>query len=91
MKMRPVEGGLEIKPPLPATLPLFATGIGGLGLLGWRRKRKAQADERKKESGRCLQRPQGGFSTTRRAGFLTRYVGCRTEPSTSRARYLTFT
>ena len=29
--------------PLPATLPLFATGIGGLGLLGWRRNRKAQA------------------------------------------------
>ena len=28
--------------PIPATLPLFATGIGGLGLLGWRRKRKAQ-------------------------------------------------
>jgi hypothetical protein len=27
--------------PLPATLPLFATGLGGLGLLGWRRKRKA--------------------------------------------------
>ena len=27
--------------PLPAALPLFATGIGGLGLLGWRRKRKA--------------------------------------------------
>jgi uncharacterized protein (TIGR03118 family) len=29
--------------PIPATLPLFATGIGGLGLLGWRRRRKAQA------------------------------------------------
>jgi hypothetical protein len=29
--------------PLPATLPLFATGLGGLGLLGWRRKRKAAA------------------------------------------------
>jgi hypothetical protein len=29
--------------PLPAALPLFATGIGGLGLLGWRRKRKAKA------------------------------------------------
>jgi hypothetical protein len=28
--------------PLPAALPLFATGIGALGLLGWRRKRKAQ-------------------------------------------------
>jgi hypothetical protein len=29
--------------PLPVALPLFATGLGGLGLLGWRRKRKAQA------------------------------------------------
>ena len=29
--------------PLPAALPLFATGIAALGLLGWRRKRKAQA------------------------------------------------
>jgi len=29
--------------PLPAALPLFASGIGALGLLGWRRKRKAQA------------------------------------------------
>jgi hypothetical protein len=28
--------------PIPAALPLFATGIGGLGLLGWRRKRKAR-------------------------------------------------
>jgi len=27
--------------PLPATLPIFATGLGALGLLGWRRKRKA--------------------------------------------------
>ena len=27
--------------PLPATLPLFATGLAGLGLLGWRRKKKA--------------------------------------------------
>jgi hypothetical protein len=26
--------------PLPATLPLFAAGLGALGLLGWRRKRK---------------------------------------------------
>ena len=29
--------------PLPAALPLFATGLGALGLLGWRRKRKPQA------------------------------------------------
>jgi hypothetical protein len=29
--------------PLPAALPLFATGIGALALLRWRRKRKATA------------------------------------------------
>ena len=29
--------------PAPAALPLFATGLGALGLLGWRRKRKAAA------------------------------------------------
>ena len=29
--------------PLPAALPLFATGLAGLGLLGWRRKKKAAA------------------------------------------------
>jgi hypothetical protein len=29
--------------PLPAALPLFATGLGGLSLLGWLRKRKGQA------------------------------------------------
>jgi hypothetical protein len=29
--------------PIPAALPLFATGLGGLGLLGWRRKRNNSA------------------------------------------------
>jgi len=29
--------------PLQATLPLFATGLGALCLLGWRRKRKGAA------------------------------------------------
>jgi hypothetical protein len=29
--------------PLPGALPLFATGLGALGLLGWRRKRKQVA------------------------------------------------
>jgi hypothetical protein len=29
--------------PLPAALPLFASGLGAMGLLGWRRKRKNPA------------------------------------------------
>jgi hypothetical protein len=29
--------------PLPAAFPLFATGLGALGLLGWRRKRRNNA------------------------------------------------
>ena len=29
--------------PLPATLPLFATGLGAMGFFGWCRKRKASA------------------------------------------------
>jgi hypothetical protein len=33
--------GLLPAVPLPGALPLFATGLGALGLLGWRRKRKA--------------------------------------------------
>lgn len=32
-----------VETPLPAALPLFATGLGGLGLLGWRRKKKTSA------------------------------------------------
>jgi hypothetical protein len=36
-----VGSGLVSNVPLPGALPLFATGLGVLGLLGWRRKRKA--------------------------------------------------
>jgi hypothetical protein len=40
----PVTGSADpATTPLPAALPLFASGLGALGLLGWRRKRKAQA------------------------------------------------
>jgi hypothetical protein len=38
-----LEGGNLSETPLPAALPLFATGLGALGLLARRRKRKAQA------------------------------------------------
>jgi hypothetical protein len=33
----------QLSTPLPATLTLFASGLGALGLLGWRRKRKASS------------------------------------------------
>jgi hypothetical protein len=33
--------------PLPATLPLFATALGALGLAGWRRKRKTAAEQQR--------------------------------------------
>ena len=36
-------GGNDSSTPLPAALPLFGTGLGALGLLGWRRKRKQAA------------------------------------------------
>jgi hypothetical protein len=39
-----MNGGGEIRGqllPLPGALPLFVTGLGALGLLGWRRKKKA--------------------------------------------------
>jgi hypothetical protein len=32
---------IPVAVPLPAALPLFASGLAGLGLLGWRRKKKA--------------------------------------------------
>jgi hypothetical protein len=35
--------GTITETPLPAALPLFATGLGAMGLLGWRRKRKNAA------------------------------------------------
>jgi hypothetical protein len=34
----------ESATPLPAALPLFAGGLGALGFLGWRRKRKGAAE-----------------------------------------------
>jgi hypothetical protein len=33
----------QVATPLPTAFPLFATGLGALGLLGWRRKRKPQS------------------------------------------------
>jgi len=29
-----------MRAPLPGALPLFAGGLGAMGLLGWRRRRK---------------------------------------------------
>ena len=35
--------GVPGQTPLPAALPLFASGLGAMGLLAWRRRRKAAA------------------------------------------------
>ena len=35
--------GFLAETPLPAALPLFASGLGALGLLGWRRRKKSAA------------------------------------------------
>jgi hypothetical protein len=34
----------EFPAPTPCRLPLFAAAIGGLGLLGWRRRRRASVN-----------------------------------------------
>jgi hypothetical protein len=36
-----IHGIDPVATPLPGALPLFASGLVGLGLLGWRRKKKA--------------------------------------------------
>lgn len=40
------QGGIDTltQTPIPAAFPLFVSGLSGLGLLGWRRKRKKLAD-----------------------------------------------
>jgi hypothetical protein len=38
-----IQFGTAAVTPLPAALPLFATGLGAMGLFGWRRKRKNTA------------------------------------------------
>ena len=42
--------------PLPAALPLFASGLGALGLFGWRKKRKTG-----EALGAAVSNPASGF------------------------------
>jgi hypothetical protein len=44
LTVNPVVVGSDATTPLPAALPLFATGLGAFGLFGWRRKRKGAAE-----------------------------------------------
>ena len=47
----------DLETPLPAALPLFATGLGALGLLGWRRKRNSRTRSLIKTSDRISEGP----------------------------------
>jgi hypothetical protein len=38
-------GTISAEVPVPGALPLFITGLGVLGLLGWHRKRKATSND----------------------------------------------
>lgn len=41
LRLTPISGGFDVNPtPLPAALPLFASGMGVLGFFGWRRQRR---------------------------------------------------
>jgi len=55
-------GNVEIASavPIPAALPLFASGLVGLGLLGWRRKRKALSSQRDRVLRGALRWPRAG-------------------------------
>jgi hypothetical protein len=50
--------------PVPGALPLFAGGLGALGLLGWRRRRKAAAAPLSKRSYSPLRKSQWEKNTT---------------------------
>jgi hypothetical protein len=53
--------------PLPAALLLFASGLGGLGLLGWRRSgRRKPSPEQAQDKGR------NGTAAVRRPFYLMR-------------------
>lgn len=39
-----VEVSAPVVTPIPAALPLFASGLGAMGLVAWRNRRKARAD-----------------------------------------------
>jgi hypothetical protein len=43
MKRAAASDEIGVDATLPAALPLLATGLGALALLGWRSERKAQA------------------------------------------------
>ena len=62
--------------PLPAALPLFATGLGALGLLGWRRKRKAQAAPNQNTVGFRRGRREAVFLIAQ-AGLLMSAIGTK--------------
>ena len=49
-----LEAGPVSEVPLPAAFPLFATGLGALGLLAWRRRRRDPVASQSKRLVECF-------------------------------------
>src|SRR6476646_8680302 len=66
--------------PLPAALPLFVTGLGTLGLLGWRRNRTGRPQPREPKSLEFLREADVTWSASLRYPRMARFIPKQLKP-----------